>query len=73
VGQLEELVGNGDPGDLAGEERDRLAEEEPPERRRLAQRADVERDAADDAARARGCLADRLGRRALDVRRTLQR
>jgi hypothetical protein len=33
VRQLEKLVGNGDPGDLAGEKRDPLSEEQAPERR----------------------------------------
>jgi hypothetical protein len=71
--QLEQLDRNRDPGDLASEPRDRLAEEQAPERRRLAERAEVERCAADKAARARRRLADGLGLRELDVRRTLQR
>jgi hypothetical protein len=70
--QLVELVRDGDPGDLAREERDRLPEEEPPERLRLAQRAEVERDPADEAAGARRRLADGLGRRELGVRRAFQ-
>jgi hypothetical protein len=64
VRELVQLVRDGDPGDLAGEPRDRLADEEAAERRRLAEGADVEREAPEQAERARTVEADLLlGRR----------
>jgi hypothetical protein len=67
--QLVELIRHGDPGDLAREERDRLPNEEAAEGRRFAQRAQVERDPAEEAAGARRRFADGLALRELDVGR----
>jgi hypothetical protein len=71
VRQLVELVRDGDPRDLACDEGDRLAEEEASERRRLAKRRQVERDASEQAADPRRrqpgrfFLSERLGARQL--------
>jgi hypothetical protein len=48
VGQLVELKRRGHGGDLAAEGRDRLADEEPPERRVAAERAEVDRQPANE-------------------------
>jgi hypothetical protein len=42
MGQLEDLVRDGDEGELPADDGDRLADPEPPERGRLAQRPRVE-------------------------------
>src|SRR5947207_1355394 len=64
VRQVVELDRDGDDGDLAADVRDRLARPEAPEGRRVAERRDVERGAADEAAEAglalgRDLLCDR--------------
>jgi hypothetical protein len=49
VGQLEDLVRDRDEGELAAEDRDRLADPEPAEGGRLAQRPRVELEPAEEA------------------------
>jgi hypothetical protein len=62
VGQIVELDRDGDKGDLAADVRDRLAGPQTPERRRVAERREVERSAAQQAAEARLALrCDFLG------------
>ena len=58
--QLEQLDRYCDPGDLAREPGDRLAEEQAAKRPRLAQRAEVDRDSAQEASGPRRRGADRL-------------
>ena len=60
MSELKDLVRNRDPGDLSGDERDRLAEEQAPERRRRPERRQVDRDATEQAAGPRWRGANRL-------------
>ena len=58
--QVIELDRDRDPGDLAEEPRDRLAGVEQPEGPRFPQRANVDREATEEAARPRRGGADWL-------------
>jgi hypothetical protein len=72
VGQLEDLVRDRDEAELAADDRDRLADPEPAERGRLAQRPRVELEPAEVAEDA-GALGsgERLFRQVGGLRRAL--